>query len=271
PLLCLLSVLTASIVADGDFLQPWTAGRNKDYSDNLNHAVGTRITFRWFADFSKASIDLVQDNRPESYNETTWNWEVSYAGLDPTFNNVFYLSVGPEDGNSDSFTSHYFNISAESTTSSATAAAASSSLVSSASPGSTPLQSPPPPSATVTVTPATTDNKGTRPGTIAGAAIGAAVGTFLLAGGAWWAWKSKKKPSSESMVGAQQQVPPNLHLGSYTEPKPYEVDGNELAYEVDRNELQELQETASGQMSELHATERRRMFELEGSGRRARF
>ncbi|KAL8837718.1 MAG: hypothetical protein Q9176_005495 [Flavoplaca citrina] len=205
----------------------------------------------------------------ESYNETTWNWEVSYAGLDPTFNNVFYLSVGPEDESSDSFTSHYFNISAESTTSSA--AAASSSLVSSASQGSTPLQSASPPSVTVTVTPATTDNEGTPPGTIAGAVIGAAVGTFLLAGGAWWAWKSKKKPSSQSMVGAQQQVPPNLHLGSNTEPKPYEVDGNGLPYEVDRNELQELQETASGQMSELHATERRRMFELEGSGRGARF
>lgn len=48
----------------------------------------------------------------------------------------------------------------------------------------------------------------------------------------------------------------------HTEPEPFEVD---------RNELQELQETASGQMSELYATERRRMYELEGSGRGARF
>lgn len=70
PLLCILSVLTSSIEADGDFLQPWTAGRNKDYSDNLNYAVGTRITFQWFADFSNASIDLVQDNRPGSCYKT---------------------------------------------------------------------------------------------------------------------------------------------------------------------------------------------------------
>ena len=65
-LVFILSLLTTQVKAGGDFLQPWRAGRTKDYSENLNYAVGTRITFQWFADFGSASIDLVQDNHPGS-------------------------------------------------------------------------------------------------------------------------------------------------------------------------------------------------------------
>lgn len=58
------TVLTAQVMADGRFLQPWTAGRRKDYSDNVNYAVGVQIITQWTADFSNAAIDLVQDNHP---------------------------------------------------------------------------------------------------------------------------------------------------------------------------------------------------------------
>ena len=64
---CVFTVLIAQATAAGRFLQPWTAGRNKDYSDNLNYAVGVQIITQWTADFSDATIDLVQDNRPGSY------------------------------------------------------------------------------------------------------------------------------------------------------------------------------------------------------------
>lgn len=60
----IFTILTAQVTADGRFLQPWTAGRRKDYADNVNYAVGVQIITQWTADFSNAAIDLVQDNHP---------------------------------------------------------------------------------------------------------------------------------------------------------------------------------------------------------------
>lgn len=57
------AVLTATVKA-GEFLQPWTFGSNKDYSDNVNYAVGVKIITEWDADFSNATIALWQDNKP---------------------------------------------------------------------------------------------------------------------------------------------------------------------------------------------------------------
>ncbi|KAI4275037.1 MAG: hypothetical protein L6R38_005976 [Xanthoria sp. 2 TBL-2021] len=266
-------------MADGRFLQPWTAGRRKDYSDNVNYAVGVQIITQWTADFSNAAIDLVQDNHPglqiylstkkRSYNQKTWNWKVTYAGLDPTFNNVFYLSVTSADG-SDSFTSHYFNISNAESTSPATAAATSS-----ASPSTSPTQAS---LTTVTVAPSNT-NAGTPAGTIAGVVVASVLGTLLLAGAAWWAWKIKKRRNNENTPRAQQSIPPNIEPPFNTEPKPHEVDRNQIQelyntepkpHELDRNQVHELYETERERMFELQETERRRMFELEGPGREVR-
>lgn len=36
----------------------------KDYSDNINYAVGVRIITEWVADFTNATIVLNQDNNP---------------------------------------------------------------------------------------------------------------------------------------------------------------------------------------------------------------
>lgn len=189
-----LFLFTTSAKA-GEFLQPFTSGPTKDYSENVNYAVGVGIITPWQADFSNAKIVLYQDNHPgdaqggpsrileQGYIKTTWGWTVSYEGMDPAFNNVFYLSVSEADG-SDSFTSHYFNISDTSTTSSAAATRTTSSAALSTTPIATITSSASRTSqaasqATVTVTPST--DSGTPIGTIAGMVIGIIIGTLILA------------------------------------------------------------------------------------------
>ena len=60
---CILAILTAAVKA-GEFLQPWAPGPVKDYSDNINYAVGVFIQIEWDADFTNAMIVLTQDNHP---------------------------------------------------------------------------------------------------------------------------------------------------------------------------------------------------------------
>ena len=59
----IFAILTATLKA-GEFLQPWTAGSNKDYSKNINYALGVHIIAEWEADFTNATIALNQDNKP---------------------------------------------------------------------------------------------------------------------------------------------------------------------------------------------------------------
>ena len=47
----------------GEFLKPWTSGSTKDYSDNIDYAVGVHILTEWEADFTNATITLAQDNK----------------------------------------------------------------------------------------------------------------------------------------------------------------------------------------------------------------
>lgn len=56
--------IPTTIVKAGDFLQPFTSGSTKDYSDNINYAVGVSILTEWVADFTNARINLNQDNKP---------------------------------------------------------------------------------------------------------------------------------------------------------------------------------------------------------------
>ena len=59
----IFTILTATVKA-GEFLSPWTAGATKDYSHNINYAVGVHILAEWEADFTNATIALNQDNKP---------------------------------------------------------------------------------------------------------------------------------------------------------------------------------------------------------------
>jgi hypothetical protein len=52
------------IMSAGEFLQPWTAQTNKDYSQNKDYAVGVNIIVEWVANFTNATITLWQDNKP---------------------------------------------------------------------------------------------------------------------------------------------------------------------------------------------------------------
>ena len=59
----ILAILMATVQA-GEFLQPWTQGPNKNYSNNVNYAVGVNLITEWIADFGNATITLNQDNNP---------------------------------------------------------------------------------------------------------------------------------------------------------------------------------------------------------------
>ncbi|KAL9014150.1 MAG: hypothetical protein Q9173_001206 [Seirophora scorigena] len=239
----ILAILTTTVTA-GDFLQPFTSGSTKDYSDNINYAVGVSILTEWVADFTNATISLNQDNKPgdaqggpsvlleEGYDQKTWPWTISYAGMDPAYNNVFYFSVSQADG-SYSFFSHYFNISERSsttTTSSATAArsTASRASLSMTSASTMPTSSELTPSpATVTVAPPS--DGGTAIRTIAGMVVGMIVGSLLSVGGAWWAWKVKKRrdpPASSAQPPSN--VAPGQPYSDWEPLKPYEADGNQV-------------------------------------------
>ncbi len=190
---------------------------------------------------------------------------MSYEGMDPSYNNVFYFSVAQANGN-DAFTGHYFNISAASTksTSSATATrstashtslstASSINTASSTTPASAGLITPQSTSpATITVAPS--NDGGTPVGTIAGIVVGIVVGSLLLVGCAWWAWKVKKRRNT-----ASRAQPPNVVPGQpyfYEEQKPYEADGHQTY---------ELHESAGGPIYELHESVGRPIHEMYGS------
>ncbi|KAL9617075.1 MAG: hypothetical protein Q9160_008105 [Pyrenula sp. 1 TL-2023] len=196
----IFAVLMATVKA-GEFLQPWTFGSNKDYSDNVNYAVGVRIITEWDANFSNATIALNQDNNPGdaqggpskvlevSFGQTVFNWIVSYEGMDPAYNNVFYLSVGQANG-ADTFNGHYFNISRASTSSAPEAArstGSSSTILSTASSSTSPPSSAmttPQPTSPATVTITASSSGGTPVGTIAGMVVAIVVGALVLVGGA---------------------------------------------------------------------------------------
>ena len=59
----IFAILKATVKAS-EFLQPWTAGSTKDYSHNINYALGVHILTEWEADFTNATIALNQDNKP---------------------------------------------------------------------------------------------------------------------------------------------------------------------------------------------------------------
>ena len=181
--------------------------------------------------------------------------------MDPAYNNVFYFSVSQADG-SDSFTSHYFNISNALTTTKSPASAAQSTTSSpslsrlasatSASSASTTLQSLSP--ATVTVT--LSGNDGSPIGNIVGVVVGTIFGILLLVGGAWWIWRFKKRRGT-----ALQAQPLNIdstQFHHYEEQKPHEAGSNQMF---------ELHQAAVRQEAELHESGGRAVHELHDSVR----
>lgn len=174
--------------------------------------------------------------------------------MDPSYNNVFYLSVNAADG-SDGFTSHYFNISDSATTSPVAASRTTSStaLPTSSTTTTTPsasTTSAPTSRATVTVAPS--KDSGTPIGTIAGKVVGIVVGTLVLAAAAWWVWKAKRRRNAGPTAQQPASIFVQPHLYTDREPKPYEVGGEPRTYEADGNQIHELNASGKRQVHELH-------------------
>ena len=164
---------------------------------------------------------------------------MSYEGLDPAYSNVFYFSVSQADG-ADSFPSRIFNISGTSATTESSATAAlsagsneSSSTASSTTQAPSGITKPQSSSSTVTgapvivatssatVTIAPSSGHGTPADAIAGIVLGIVVGSLLLVGAAWWAWKIKKRRSTFAFSKPYFSK----------EQRHYEADGNQI-YEM---------------------------------------
>jgi hypothetical protein len=115
------------------------------------------------------------------------DWEVTYGGLNPSFNNVYYLFIG--NAGDDGAISHYFNISGAPLSASSSVTSTPTPSISSTSTLSTTVTTTSPP-ATVTVT-----SKGSSlsSGDIAGVVVGCVVGVALVLGTLWWSWRARKQ------------------------------------------------------------------------------
>lgn len=81
--------------------------------------------------------------------------------------------------------------------------------------------------------------------------VGIVVGSLLLVGCAWWAWKAKKRRNTASE--AQPSMIASGQPYFYGEQKPYEADGDQTY---------ELHESVGGSIYELHESAGRPIHEL---------
>ena len=89
--------------------------------------------------------------------------------------------------------------------------------------------------------------------------VGIVVGSLLLVGGAWWAWKVQKRRTT-----ASRAQPPNVASG-----QPY-FHGEQKPYEADTNQIHELHVTGGTPIYELNESVGRPIHELHESGRQPR-
>ncbi|KAK7918120.1 hypothetical protein PG985_009994 [Apiospora marii] len=204
-----VTALFATVAQAGDFLTPWHAGPNKDYSNNLRVVVGTTASLAWQMNSGEGlpvEIRLWQDSYPgvnysnfyavleRSHQGSEYTWTVSYSDLDPKFHDVYYLEV---TNGEDEATTHYFNITDK-----------EASKSNSASMSATISASPAAPTATVWQTVTAESNAGEKPlatGTWIGIIVGVVAALLLLLVGMWWAirvWKKKKTKDLHPVIGS---------------------------------------------------------------------
>ncbi|KAK8022376.1 hypothetical protein PG993_013143 [Apiospora rasikravindrae] len=195
------SVLISAADA-GDFLAPWAAGPNKDYTFNRQVMVGTSMFVQWRLNGDgRSKLRLWQDYRPggpfgglsaeieDDIQGSVYNWTVSSGGFDVSFNNVYYLEI---KNDVDIATTHYFNITIKEPAGSSTSTLA-------------PISSPAP---TETVWQTAVVNYGTsdKPlptGTLIGIVVGVVAVLICLLAGAWWAfriWKKNKEDTGRDLA-----------------------------------------------------------------------
>jgi len=183
---------------------------------------------------------------------TSWGWDVSYEGLDPSLNNVYYLSLDSRGNGGNIATSHYFNISDTGTD---TPTLSKSNTIPAATQSSSPIPSAPstvstsPPALTstapptMTVTQESNGNGAIKAGTVTGIAVGVVLGALLLVGGAgWWAWRFKKRRDTAAA----------LEAGSGGQHWP--SDAKSSAQETDGNPIHEVPDSSGRRVFELSTT-----------------
>ena len=62
--LILCQIWGGQVAAQNSFLQPWTAGPNKDYSQNIAYNTGENVIIAWEVSVTNATLSLLQDNHP---------------------------------------------------------------------------------------------------------------------------------------------------------------------------------------------------------------
>ncbi|KAF5683069.1 hypothetical protein FDENT_7411 [Fusarium denticulatum] len=195
------------------FLRPWNQGPNKDYSENQQFTIGSNIILSWSIDFEDPDLQLWQDNLPgdaqggpstlikESLNVSVYDWVVSYEGLDPSRNPVFYFQLQNGDRTA---VSHYFNISDRATDDPDQLDRTSSVPVySTTGPplSSTQTRTVSEATATQEIQAAATDLSA---GGIAGIVLGALGVAMIFIGGLWWCWRRKSEVQPHPTAGQTQ-------------------------------------------------------------------
>ncbi|KAK8123584.1 hypothetical protein PG999_003502 [Apiospora kogelbergensis] len=206
-----ITVLLITTAQAGDVLSPWHAGPDKEYLDNRLLSIGISITFKWELSKgeSRYKLFLFQDNHAgetvagpyatidTSIKDAIYTWTVTYANLDPKFNNVYYLLVSNEV---DEATTHYFNI-----TDKKTPKESFTSTIITPLPSTSSALAPNSPSALTTATVwqtavatagAGTSDKPLATSSMVGIIVGVVAALLLSFAGTWWAlraWKKKQR------------------------------------------------------------------------------
>ncbi|KAI1334416.1 hypothetical protein F5Y15DRAFT_289171 [Xylariaceae sp. FL0016] len=235
---CVWLLLVAIRHATGDgfedpFTRNWVDGGPKDYSDNQNYNIGTIIQFGWAPSVVNGSLSLCQDNYlgyarggpcsapfKDPLDGSFYTWKVSYVGLDPDYNNVYFFSLDEGPDGDGSFLSQWFNISGSETTASTTSSLSTSSTSSPAQSSNAQASSTQPLAApTVTIT----NSAGIQGGTLAGIVVGITAGLGLLFGGLWWVCVMRKHRDAQAVqdgqgtvTGSNTQFYQDIH-GTYNE------------------------------------------------------
>ncbi|KAF2966282.1 hypothetical protein GQX73_g7297 [Xylaria multiplex] len=196
------------------FQMPGKPGPNKDYSSNALYQIGQVVTLSWVKNFSTGTLTFNQDNRTgdqtsgpsrnilENTSISEYEWIVSYMGLGPTAQNVYYLSF---NGGGQAFGSHYFNITGhENDAPVSTASPTPASTTSITSTGS---------SSTLSfVLPTDRESSSATPlaaGEIAGIAVGVTLGVIIVAGVlGFFGWRFRKRRAVQESLAYDVFSPP---------------------------------------------------------------
>ncbi|KAI0539194.1 hypothetical protein GGR58DRAFT_259086 [Xylaria digitata] len=196
------------------FQTPGKPGLNKYYSSNTLYQIGKVVTLSWVKNFSNGTLTLIQDswsgdqagglsrNILENTDISEYAWVVSYMGLDPTVQNVYYLNF---NGDGQGFGSHYFNITGRENDFSVSTPSPSPTSTSTGSSSTLSFVLP-------TDTASSSSAAPLSAGEIAGIAVGVTLGTIVVAGVlGFFGWRFRKGRVVQESLAYDIFQPPYHH------------------------------------------------------------